>query len=116
MIRKGLADDHPTVTHINIVPPIALEFLRNPLASKGDYSSVQCLINAAAPLSKRHANQLSDRFHCVVTQWYGMTEASPSVASQTEEETNIPGTIGRLLSGIEMRVIGEDGKGTSRQR
>lgn len=36
-----------------------------------------------------------------------MTEASPSIASQKEDEVNIPGTIGRLLPGIEMRVIDE---------
>ncbi|KAK7409176.1 hypothetical protein QQX98_008669 [Neonectria punicea] len=99
------------ITHINIVPPIALEFLRNPIAATGDYSSVQCLINAAAPLNQRQADQLAEKFGCVVTQWYGMTEASPSIASQREEEVNVPGTIGRLLPGIEMKVIDENYKG-----
>lgn len=99
------------VTHINVVPPIALEFLRNPEASKGDWSSVRCLMNAAAPLKERQADELCKRYNCVVTQWYGMTEASPSVASQREEETHIVGTIGRPLPGIEMRIVDENGKG-----
>jgi 4-coumarate--CoA ligase len=99
------------VTHINVVPPIALEFLRNPVASEGDYSSVQCLVNAAAPLDQSQADELSKKIGCVVTSWYGMTEASPSVASQREEEINIRGTIGRLLPGMEMRVVDEEGKG-----
>ncbi|KAH7367113.1 4-coumarate-CoA ligase [Plectosphaerella cucumerina] len=101
------------ITHINVVPPIALEFLRNPVASEGDYSSVQCLVNAAAPLDQRQADELSKKIGCVVTSWYGMTEASPSVASQREEETNIRGTIGRLLPGMEMRVVDEEGKDAS---
>ncbi|KAJ9138149.1 Acetyl-CoA synthetase-like protein [Pleurostoma richardsiae] len=97
------------ITHINVVPPIALEFLRNPIASEGDYSSLQCLINAAAPLSQRQADELSGRLGCAVVSWYGMTEASPSIASQREDEARIPGTIGRLLPGIEMRVLDEYG-------
>ncbi|KAH6886157.1 4-coumarate-CoA ligase [Thelonectria olida] len=96
------------ISHINVVPPIALEFLKNPLAAKGDYSSVKCLINAAAPLNQLQAEELSRRLGCAVTSWYGMTEASPSVASQREDEISIPGTIGRLLPGIEMRVVDED--------
>ncbi|KAL1856378.1 hypothetical protein Daus18300_010750 [Diaporthe australafricana] len=100
------------ITHINVVPPIALELLRNPEAAKGDWSSVQCLMNAAAPLKKEQADQLCKRYGCVVTQWYGMTEASPSVASQREDETHIAGTIGRPLPGMEMRVVDEDGKDT----
>lgn len=94
-----------------MVPPIALEFLRNPEATKGDWSSVQCLMNAAAPLKEKQARELCKRYDCVVTQWYGMTEASPSVASQREDETHIGGTIGRPLPGIEMRIVDEDGKG-----
>ncbi|RNJ60325.1 hypothetical protein D7B24_008707 [Verticillium nonalfalfae] len=97
------------ITHINVVPPIALEFLRNPLAAQGDFSSVQCMMNAAAPLNQRQADELTKRFGCAVTQWYGMTEASPSVASQRENEVNLKGTIGRLLPGIEMRIIDDDG-------
>ncbi|KAH7137401.1 4-coumarate-CoA ligase [Dactylonectria estremocensis] len=96
-----------SITHINVVPPIALELLRNP-ATQGEYPSIKCLINAAAPLNQRQADQLCEKFGCVVTQWYGMTEASPSIASQRENEVGIPGTIGRLLPGIEMRIVDED--------
>ncbi|KAF7554420.1 hypothetical protein G7Z17_g2927 [Cylindrodendrum hubeiense] len=98
------------ITHVNVVPPIALELLRFPIVSKGEYPSMKCLINAAAPLNQRQADQLCEKFGCVVTQWYGMTEASPSIASQREDEVNIPGTIGRLLPGIEMRVMDESYK------
>lgn len=68
-------------------------------------------MNAAAPLKQNQARELCKRYNYVVTQWYGMTEASPSVASQREDETHISGTIGRPLPGIEMRVVDEAGKG-----
>lgn len=110
-MKRAILTVSRTVTHINVVPPIALEFLRNPEATKGDWSSVQCLMNAAAPLKEKQARELCKRYACVVTQWYGMTEASPSVASQREDETQIGGTIGRPLPGMEMRIVDEDGKG-----
>lgn len=68
-------------------------------------------MNAAAPLKENQADELSKRYGCVVTQWYGMTEASPSIASQREDETHIRGTIGRPLPGMEMRIVDESGKG-----
>lgn len=103
------------VTHINVVPPIALDLLHSPLINDGDFSSLKCLVNAAAPLRQTQADQLSQRLGCVVTQWYGMTEASPAIASQREEDAVIPNTIGRLLPGIEMRIIDEEGQGKSLQ-
>jgi long-subunit acyl-CoA synthetase (AMP-forming) len=48
---------------------------------------------------------------CILTQWYGMTEASPSIISQREEEAHVRNTIGRLLPGIQMRIVDEIGKG-----
>ena len=72
------------------------------------------MMNAAAPLRQSIADSIAQRVNCVVTQWYGMTEASPSVISQREDEAHIPGTIGKLLPGIELKIITEDGKGMYR--
>lgn len=99
------------MTHINVVPPIALSILQSPLAAKADFSSVRCLMNAAAPLKENLSNALCKLVGCVVTQWYGMTEASPSVISQREDEAHIPHTIGRLLPGMQLRILDEDEKG-----
>jgi 4-coumarate--CoA ligase len=99
------------VTHINVVPPIALAILQSPLSTKADFSSVRCLMNAAAPLKDNLAKALCKLVGCVVTQWYGMTEASPSVISQREDEAHVPGTIGRLLPGMQLRIIDEEGQG-----
>lgn len=99
------------VTHINVVPPIALELLRNPATQDGDFASVKCLINAAAPLKQNIADQLSRRLHCVITQWYGMTEASPSVGTQRVDEVNVKGTVGQLVPGMELKVMSDSGTG-----
>ncbi|OJJ05341.1 hypothetical protein ASPVEDRAFT_86695 [Aspergillus versicolor CBS 583.65] len=97
------------ISHINIVPPIALRLLQS-TNERTDFSSVKCLINAAAPLKEVVSSELSRRMGCTITQWYGMTEASPSVISQQDDEVAMTGTVGRLLPGMSMKVIGADGK------
>ncbi|CAG7941309.1 unnamed protein product [Penicillium olsonii] len=97
------------ITHINIVPPIALQFL-NCRHETPDFSSLRCLINAAAPLQERVSAELSQRMGCKVTQWYGMTEAAPSVISQREDEVGVSGTIGKILPGISIRILDSDGR------
>jgi long-subunit acyl-CoA synthetase (AMP-forming) len=51
---------------------------------------------------------------CSITQWYGMTEASPSVISQREDEVGVTGTVGKLLPGMSMKIVDSEGKGTYR--
>jgi acyl-CoA synthetase (AMP-forming)/AMP-acid ligase II len=94
-----------------VVPPIAMAILRSPLTAKADLSSVKCLMNAAAPLKPELADALAKRMGCVLTQWYGCTEASPSITSQREDEAHICGTIGRLLPNMQMRVVDAQGAG-----
>ncbi|KAG9187030.1 hypothetical protein G6011_10138 [Alternaria panax] len=103
------------VTHVNVVPPIAMAILRSPLTTNADFASVKCLMNAAAPLKPELADALARRMGCVLTQWYGCTEASPSIISQRQSEAHIRGTIGRLLPNIQMRVVDAQGAGELRQ-
>ncbi|KAL5333088.1 hypothetical protein BJX70DRAFT_403913 [Aspergillus crustosus] len=96
------------ITHINIVPPIALRLLQS-ADDNTDYSSVKCLINGTAPLKEVVSTELSRRMGCTITQWYGMTEASPSVISQREDEVTITGTVGRLLPGMSLKIVDAEG-------
>jgi long-subunit acyl-CoA synthetase (AMP-forming) len=40
-----------------------------------------------------------------------MTEASPSVISQREDEVGMTGTVGKLLPGMSMKIVDSEGKG-----
>jgi acyl-CoA synthetase (AMP-forming)/AMP-acid ligase II len=104
------------VSHLNVVPPIALQLLNNSLASSGDYSSLKCLMNAAAPLEQSLTDRLCKKLSCSLTQWYGLTEASPSVISQTEDQVHICNTVGKILPGISVKILDETLKGTSKNQ
>lgn len=101
------------VTHLNVVPPIALQLLNNDLSLEGDFSSLQCLMNAAAPLEQSSTDRLCERLQCPLTQWYGLTEGSPSVISQRSDHVHVKGTVGKILPGITLRVVAPNGKGIS---
>ncbi|KAJ5035912.1 hypothetical protein NUH16_003773 [Penicillium rubens] len=93
-----------------LYPPIALRLLQATTTSTTDFSSLRGLINAAAPLKEIVSSELSRRMGCNITQWYGMTEASPSVISQREDEVEITGTVGRLLPGMSMKIVDSEGE------
>ena len=100
------------VTHINVVPPIGLLLAKSDLVDTHDLSSIRCIMNAAAPLKEPIMKLLSSRFKCPVTQWYGLTEAAPAVATQRQDEVHIPGTVGKLMPNMEAQIIDDEGEPT----
>jgi 4-coumarate--CoA ligase len=68
-------------------------------------------MNAAAPLMQNISDEISSRLGCVITQWYGMTEASPSVVSQKQNHVHVRNSIGKLLPGIELQILDEQDRG-----
>jgi 4-coumarate--CoA ligase len=91
---------------MHIVPPIALAFVNSPNIEKYDLSSIRAINIAAAPLKQSLQSALREKFPGVpITQMYGSTEGTGGVTAQRidTEETN--GSVGKLLSGIDGRVV-----------
>jgi long-chain acyl-CoA synthetase len=49
-------------------------------------------------------------FGCAVLEGYGLSETSPVAASNRSDRPRRPGTIGLPIDGVEMRVVGDDGR------
>lgn len=72
-------------------------------ASAYDFSSVRAAIAGAEPVKDATRAMWSDRFGVRILEGFGATEAGPVIALNTPME-NRPGTVGRPLPGIEIRL------------
>ncbi|KAF8507891.1 AMP binding protein [Hysterangium stoloniferum] len=103
------------VTASLIVPPILVVLANHPAPEKHDLSSLKVLFSGAAPLSKDltlavHRRLEKQGCQVMLPQGWGLTETSPTCALQSPEEwLNKAGSIGRLLSNVEARLVLDDG-------
>ncbi len=102
-----------SVTHIFIVPPIALALAKHPAVEGRDLSTLRVTMSGAAPLGAELAGQVSERIGGVVMQGYGLTETSPVTHGNPIDPQRVkPGTIGPPVPETECRLVdpesGED--------
>lgn len=100
-------------TWAHIVPPVALLLASSDVIDRYDLSSLRYIIVAAAPLKPALQERLKARFpDATVLQGYGLSECSPGVTFQHSNDESSVGTVGRIFSGTEARLVdpntGED--------
>ncbi|THG33425.1 AMP-binding protein [Naasia lichenicola] len=89
-----------------IAPPIAVALAKHPLVDEYDLSSVEVVFSGAAPLDGALSNAVAARLDCVVTQGYGMTEASPVTHTVPVDRADIDRkSIGIPLPNTECRLM-----------
>jgi acyl-CoA synthetase (AMP-forming)/AMP-acid ligase II len=101
------------ITRAFLVPPIVLALAKHPVVDKFDISSLDKILSGAAPLGADLQVACQQRLDILVTQGYGMTEASPVThAVRDDPALNRPGSVGPLIPNTEARVVavetGED--------
>jgi long-chain acyl-CoA synthetase len=96
-----IADEH--VTNLPVAPAVLYRLLQEDdlAASLG---SVRTVISGAAPLMASLGAAFSERTGLRVEQGYGLTEASPGVTVTLGSESTAPGSVGRPLPGVEVRI------------
>ena len=98
------------ITHTLLVPTMIGMLLDEDQANPADLSSLQHLQYAASPISPTLQRRLLTRLECDVAQFYGMTEAAPTVTQCTPEDhrRGIRGEepFARRLSSIGTPVVG----------
>ena len=75
----------------------------------GPLVAVRRAVSGAAALEPEVARRFEECFGVPVWQGYGLTEASPAVATSLGTGRNRPGSVGRPLPGVEVRLVDEDG-------
>eukprot|EP00058_Branchiostoma_floridae_P024675 XP_002610165.1 hypothetical protein BRAFLDRAFT_279625 [Branchiostoma floridae] len=85
------------VTHVHLVPPIALFLAKHPMVDKYDFSHVQELFCGAAPMGKELSDAVRNRLNVPsIRQGFGMTETSP-VTHVVKMGESKPGSVGSAI-------------------
>jgi long-chain acyl-CoA synthetase len=99
------------VTVIAGVPAVFSAWLDLPEASapRAAFARVRIAVSGAAALPVEVAAAMHERFGVDVREGYGLTEASPIVATAAVGSAARPGSIGPSLPGVDVRLTDHDG-------
>ncbi|MBI1238988.1 MAG: AMP-binding protein [Alphaproteobacteria bacterium] len=100
------------VTHIQMVPTMFVRLLKLPeeVRRRYDLSSLRHVVHAAAPCPPHIKRAMIEWFGPVINEYYGATETGAVVYCTSAEWLAHPGTVGKALPDVGLKVIGEDGK------
>jgi len=98
------------VTTLLGVPTMFAAWADYPGADVGAMAGVRHAIAGAAAMPVDVAERFEGRFGVPVWQGYGLTEASPAVSTSLGTGRNRPGSVGRPLPRVELRIVDESGE------
>lgn len=97
------------ITLAPLAPPLVLTLAKHPLVDEYDLSKLRQIFSAAAPLSQEVEQECIKRLGCLITQAYGMTEASPDTHWSPEEPAKIKsGSVGVVVPNTECKIVNLD--------
>ncbi len=96
------------VTNIPGAPPMFVAWSTRP-GLREAFASVRMLFTGAAPMAPKVFEEIATACGLPVFEGYGLTEAAPGVASTLVGGVAKPGSVGRPLPGVEVRLVDEEG-------
>lgn len=97
------------VTVLFGAPTMYAAWADTPGADQYDLSSVRLAISGAAPLQPQVLQTFEDMFGIRIYEGYGMTETAPTLTTNRMAEGPRPGSIGKPLPEVELRLVDEEG-------
>ncbi len=94
-----------------MVPTMFARLMKLPdsVRRKYDTSSLRHVVHAAAPCPADVKRAMIEWWGPVIYEYYGSTEAGALTFASSEDALNKPGTVGKILDGVELRFLGENG-------
>src|SRR5664279_141552 len=94
-----------------MVPTMFVRLMKLPEAvrRKYDTSSLRHVVHAAAPCPADVKRAMIEWWGPVISEYYGSTESSALTFANSDDALKKPGTVGKILSGVELRFLGENG-------
>jgi long-chain acyl-CoA synthetase len=99
------------VTHMLAVPTMFVRLLALPEAARAaaDHSSLGFVMHGAAPCPPHVKRAMIDWWGPVIAEHYGGTETGVLTYCSSEDWLAHPGTVGRAMPDVDLRVVGADG-------
>jgi long-chain acyl-CoA synthetase len=96
---------------IFMVPTMFVRLMKLPEAARRKYdtSSLRHVVHAAAPCPADVKRAMIDWWGPVIHEYYGSTESSALTFASSGDALNKPGTVGKILEGVELRFLGDNG-------
>jgi long-chain acyl-CoA synthetase len=94
-----------------MVPTMFIRLLKLPQAVRNAYdvSSLRHVVHAAAPCPAEAKRAMIEWWGPVIHEYYGSTESGALTFATSDDALKKPGTVGRILDGVELRFLGDDG-------
>ena len=99
------------VTHMHMVPTMFVRLLKLPdeVRARYDLSSLRVVVHGAAPCPVEVKRRMIEWWGPVIHEYYGATETGLMTAHGSADALAKPGTVGRALPGVTVKILGEDG-------
>ncbi|MEK9198414.1 long-chain-fatty-acid--CoA ligase [Lysinibacillus halotolerans] len=92
------------------VPAMVHAMVYHPNADQYDLSSLETVGSGSAALAVSLRHKFKEKFGAEVRDAYGLSEASPGVASQRNDMPIKEGSVGIPMPGVKIKIVDEDGK------
>jgi long-chain acyl-CoA synthetase len=104
--------DEYRITHLHVVPTMFVRLLHLPEEARRRYdvSSLVRVVHGAAPCPTHVKRAMIDWWGPVITEYYGGTETGFVTFHTAEEALRKPGTVGRPLPGVTIKVFDDNGR------
>lgn len=105
-----IVEEHK-VTTATLVPTMVHDLVTLPeeVFAKYDVSSMRVIMTSGAPLTMRQRELIRERFGDVLYDMYGSTEWGWLTVAQPHDHVERPGTLGRAVPNVEIRIVDEEG-------
>jgi long-chain acyl-CoA synthetase len=98
------------VTVVAGAPPMFADWAGLPDTHRKGFAGVRLLLSGAAALAPEVEQEFTEKFGLPIRQGYGLTEASPGVATSVGIDAPQRGSVGRPLPGLSMRLVDDSGE------
>jgi long-chain acyl-CoA synthetase len=100
------------LTHLSLVPVMLVRLLKLPEAVRRQYdlSSLESVTHGGSPCPPEVRRAMIDWWGPILTETYGSTEAGLVTLVTSEEWLRQPGTVGKPLDGISVRILDSEGR------